>query len=72
MSTNSKCGFGLSSPLPPRALARGGEGSGVGGLLLTEFNGRQSGTKNPPTPVRNRCAIANRPSPPLRGGRAET
>jgi hypothetical protein len=47
-----------SSPLPPRAFARGGEGSGVGGL-----SARSSGSEfaeAPPTPD---------PSPPLRGGR---
>jgi hypothetical protein len=49
------------SPLPPRALARGGEGSGVGSLSAhtddSEF------AELPPTPD---------PSPPLRGGRGET
>src|SRR5471030_1567692 len=46
------------SPLPPRALARGGEGSGVGGLSACS-SGRKF-AEPPPTPD---------PSPPLRGGR---
>ncbi len=49
-----------SSPLPPRALTRGGEGSRVGGLsahsTVSEF------VEAPPTPD---------PSPALRGGRGE-
>ncbi|MDO9059933.1 MAG: ATP-dependent DNA ligase, partial [Bradyrhizobium sp.] len=43
-----------SSPLPPRALARGGEGSGVGGISAHTIAGEFAGT--PPTPD---------PSPPL-------
>src|SRR5512140_2203982 len=42
------------SPLPPRALARGGEGSGVGGLSAC-FSGSEFAETDP--------------SPPLRGGR---
>ena len=60
-------GDALSAPLPPRALARGGEGSGVGGgAAFTEQSVRASDVAvpadRPPTPD---------PSPPLRGGRGE-
>ena len=51
---------GLSAPLPPRALASGGEGSGWGG-------GRLRYTAAPPT--RHVAFGAAPPSPPLRGGR---
>ena len=48
------------SPLPPRALARGGEGSGVGGASANSLAAEPA--EPPPTPD---------PSPPLRGGRGE-
>jgi methylenetetrahydrofolate reductase (NADH) len=48
------------APLPPRALARGGEGSGVGGSAA--FTEAAVPADRPPTPD---------PSPPLRGGRGE-
>ena len=46
------------SPLTPRALARGGEGSGVGGSSTYSLPAAHA--DRPPTPD---------PSPPLRGGR---
>src|SRR5229473_5198823 len=49
------------APLPPRALARGGEGSGVGGLSV--YSSGREFAEAPPTPD---------PSPPLRGGRGGT
>src|SRR5580698_10364969 len=50
----------LFTPLPPRALARGGEGSGVGGS--STYSLPAADADRPPTPD---------PSPPLCGGRGE-
>ncbi len=53
-----RCVLTLSSPLPPRASARGGEGSGVGGLSANSLTAVFAA----PPPTLD-------PSPPLRGGR---
>src|SRR3954454_13147727 len=52
----------LSAPLPPRAFARGGEGSGVGGRSFLDVENEKR--KEPPTPVRNRERL--RTDPPRR------
>src|ERR1700676_4898215 len=53
--------YAQCAPLPPRALARGGEGLGVGGLSAC-FSGSEYAEAPPPPD----------PSPPLRGGRGAT
>src|ERR1700676_5029115 len=57
--------YAQCAPLPPRALARGGEGVGVGGL--SAFFSWREDAETPPPPHPPPA-----PSPPLRGGRGAT
>src|SRR6266705_1593286 len=66
MKRRLPAGEGLASPLPPRALASGGEGSGVGGFLRRSLPGPAPPPRSPRV-ASLRCG--ERPSPPLRGGR---
>ena len=56
---------GVRAPLPPRALARGGEGSGVGGGAASTEAAVPADRPPPPTP---KSELRSSRPPPLRGG----